>query len=837
MTFAYLISAHKNPNQVLRLVNVLITDNAYCIIHTDNKTDEIFFKSVIGNRKNVFFCEHRNIVNPENFSVIEAIMELIREMIVRIGFPDYVHLLSGGDFPLKSNEYIFDYFERHKGTNFLEYFPLSSTVQDDSLERIRYNLYIEELLRAQKTHGFLPHIVPYGGSTWWSLTGECVSHIFSECNQGSELYEFYKHTLLSDKMLFHTFLMNSKYKDSVVNYNLRKTEWYYDGLHSKIWLDMDFDELITSPRLFAHKFDENKNDLILDKLETHICKKYKQKQTQNPVVSIVMVTCNAEKYLQETVNSIMQQTFINYEFIIVDNGSTDNSVNICHEFRDERISFMLCKHDYVKSLNTGLSCAKGKYIALMDAGDIMPIDRLEVQFEFMEKNPEIDICVGWSQFFGNNTHIEKIPSKHDEITNSLICRNFMIHSTAMLRRKRLCSKNIEYKADYPYAEDYRLWIDSIKAGFQFAGIQRILNYYRNNNERVIVAKYDEMSKSAFNIQIEYIEYLMEMMVKKNEKYYNLINSLVGAANKNLIPSRQLIDIVGSIHKAFLFKKQKQIANLLNENHQLIKKYLTCDYTSIIGKYKNVQYDENSIKMNSNVLPVWICWWDGEDAMPEIVKACFKSVCDNAGDHPVKLITKYNYHEFITVPDYIIEKASKGIISHTHLSDILRMCLIHDYGGLWLDATIFVTSTIKLSIFELDIVTIRNNSVCLHEPKYKWTTFFIGGRKGHPFFAYMRDMLLEYWSRTNELIDYFLTDYCIIIACDKIPVIRNVINKIPYFNPQVFELAQNLDKAFDSDIYEKICSDTDFHKLTWKKKFSAITCGQQTFYGYIINNLN
>ncbi|MDR0604545.1 MAG: glycosyltransferase family 2 protein, partial [Bacteroidales bacterium] len=246
---------------------------------------------------------------------------------------------------------MFNWFEQHRGTNFLEYYPLPSPVGNDDID-----------------------ILPYGGATWWSLTGECVSHIFRECNQGSKLYEFYKHTLSSNKMMIHTFLMNSKYKDTVVNYNLRKTNCSYNGLHSKTWLDMDFDELITSPRLFAHKFDESKNDLILDKLEAHICKKQK-KQTKNPDVSIVMVICNAEKYLQETINSIMQQTFINYEFIIVDNGSTDNSVNTCQEFKDKRINLILCEHDYIKSLNMGLLCATGKYIALMDAGDIMPVDR------------------------------------------------------------------------------------------------------------------------------------------------------------------------------------------------------------------------------------------------------------------------------------------------------------------------------------------------------------------------------------------------------------------------------------------------------------------------------
>ncbi|MDR1581805.1 MAG: beta-1,6-N-acetylglucosaminyltransferase [Prevotellaceae bacterium] len=164
MTFAYLILVHKNPNQVLRLVNILTANNTYFVIHVDKKTDETLFKSIIGSRENVFFCECRKIVKRGGFSVTKAIMELIREMIVHIGFPDYVHLMSGQDFPLKSNEYIFDYFERHRGTNFLEYFPLPSPMWNDGMKRIKYKWYVDdlgytkaaELVRTQKPHDFLP---------------------------------------------------------------------------------------------------------------------------------------------------------------------------------------------------------------------------------------------------------------------------------------------------------------------------------------------------------------------------------------------------------------------------------------------------------------------------------------------------------------------------------------------------------------------------------------------------------------------------------------------------------------------------------------------------------
>jgi hypothetical protein len=269
------------------------------------------------------------------------------------------------------------------------------------------------------------------------------------------------------------------------------------------------------------------------------------------------------------------------------------------------------------------------------------------------------------------------------------------------------------------------------------------------------------------------------------------------------------------------------------DYQTIKQYLAYEYNSIVSKYENVQYDRN--EANNNVSPIWICWWDGEDAMPEIVKTCFKSVCYNSGNRPVKLITKNNYHEFISIPDYIIEKVTNKIISLTHFSDILRMCLLHDYGGLWLDATVYVTSKINSSVFDFDVFTVRNDTTYFYKPEYKWVTFIIGGQKRHPLFAIIRDMLLEYWKRNVELIDYLLFDYYITIAYDRIPVIRNALNRIPYSNNQVCTLVQYfLGKAFNSGVYEQICSDTDFHKLTWKENFPLTVGGEKTFYEYILS---
>ncbi|MDR1886420.1 MAG: glycosyltransferase, partial [Prevotellaceae bacterium] len=821
MTFAYLILAHKNPSRLLRMVDALTADGTYFFIHVDKKTDETPFKSIIGERENVFFCERRKTVNRAGFSLVEATMELIREMIIHAGIPDYVHLMSGQDFPIKSNEYIFNYFERNRGTNFIEYFSLPSEIWNDGMERIRYKWYVDdvgyvkatELIRKQKTRDFLPDIVPYGGATWWSLTGECVAHIFSECNQGSQMHEFYRYTVSPDEMLFHTFLMNSKFKDTVKNYSLRKMDWSAGQAHPKTWKREDFGELITSPRLFARKFDADIDSEILDRLEMHITDGYNhRKKSEVPAVSVVMSMYNADKFLRECMDSILAQTFTDFELIIADDGSSDNSVETVKSYRDNRIKLVVGEHDFINSLNTAMSHAKGKYIARMDADDIMPVDRLEVQYEFMEKNPETDVCVGWMQFFGHSTHLEKIPADHDKIENGLIRRNFIMNPTAMIKREILSNNNIKYERDYPPAEDYKLWVDLIRAECHFAGMQRILNFYRTHACQLTVTGQEEMRKSAFRIQMEYVEYLMELIAGKNKRYFKLINSLIEAVNEDLIPFKSLADTVGIIHGELSEKESR------TNGHLSIKKYLTDNYRKIIDKYRKIKpYSAENTKIEE--APVWVCWWDGEQAMPDIVKACYRSVCNNAETHPVRLITKYNCREFITVPDCIIDKVDRGIISITHLSDILRMCLLHDYGGLWTDATVFVTGKFRASLFEQDLFTIRNSvAISFDTEEYCWTTFFIGGTKGNPFFAFMRDILCEYWKKEETLIHYFLMDYCIGIAYDKMPVIRSMIEKIPYSNPQMFGICQNLDKEFDIELYNRICSDTDFHKLTWKKKF-------------------
>ena len=119
-------------------------------------------------------------------------------------------------------------------------------------------------------------------------------------------------------------------------------------------------------------------------------------------ISLVTPTYNTERYIREAIDSILCQSFTDFECIVVDDGSTDNTRDIIRSFDDRRIVLIENKHDFIGSLNLGLDTARGRYIARMDADDIMHPDRLKIQHTIMETEPSITVCSTWMRQFGEN---------------------------------------------------------------------------------------------------------------------------------------------------------------------------------------------------------------------------------------------------------------------------------------------------------------------------------------------------------------------------------------------------------------------------------------------------
>lgn len=183
----------------------------------------------------------------------------------------------------------------------------------------------------------------------------------------------------------------------------------------------------------------------------------------NPKITVFMPVYNTEKYLNEAIESILNQTYKNFEFLIIDDGSTDDSLNIIKSFKDDRIRVYANKVNkglpYTRNL--GLTLANGKYIAFMDSDDISELNRLEIEVRFLEKNKEYDIVS--SKAYIGKKNINKIRNKNLDILNlKFMVKNVIINSTAMLRMDFIKKYNIRYRKECFVAQDYSFWVDCAK---------------------------------------------------------------------------------------------------------------------------------------------------------------------------------------------------------------------------------------------------------------------------------------------------------------------------------------------------------------------------------------
>lgn len=190
-----------------------------------------------------------------------------------------------------------------------------------------------------------------------------------------------------------------------------------------------------------------------------------------------MPVYNAENHVEEAIQSILNQTFLNFEFIIINDGSIDRTEEIILSYTDSRIIYIKNEMNLqiVESLNKGIGIAKGKYIARMDADDISLPTRLEKQYLFMEEHNNIDVIGTWSKAFGDSDYVLRPLTDDCEIKAKLFFDSPFIHPSVMFRKSSL--SHFKYTKQYNKAEDYGLWLEMSTAA-TFANIPEVLLLYR-----------------------------------------------------------------------------------------------------------------------------------------------------------------------------------------------------------------------------------------------------------------------------------------------------------------------------------------------------------------------
>ncbi len=282
-----------------------------------------------------------------------------------------------------------------------------------------------------------------------------------------------------------------------------------------------------------------------------------------------------------------------------------------------------------------------------------------------------------------------------------------------------------------------------------------------------------------------------------------------------------------------FKETEKQKKVLLKKHEIMLRYFDELYKSYLNSNINIKINNNCDKGKNLSDKIWICWWQGIENAPRIVKTCIESIRKYTS-HEIIIIDEKNLEEYISFPDFIKKKFLENKISRTHLSDILRMSLLAKYGGLWLDSTFFCTKNID-NIFNNQIWSIKrpNYLHCSVASGFFANYSLYSNKDSTWFYEKILNFLLFYWSKYDYVIDYLMLDYMIVTIKKYDEDYSNLLDSIMPNNRNCDELFKVLNDKFESDIWNDLKEETYLFKLSWKFNFKSDNV--DTFYDKLINN--
>lgn len=229
-----------------------------------------------------------------------------------------------------------------------------------------------------------------------------------------------------------------------------------------------------------------------------------------PKISVLLPVKNAEQYISQAIDSVLGQTYTDFELLVYDDNSTDFTLTVVESYDDPRIKIFKGKDGFIASLNSGIEMAAGEYIARIDADDLMQETRLVTQLGIME-NLAVDVCSTWLVVFGEKitSYIQDYEKRSGLIENALeqfAKTNYVAHSSVMVRREFLIKNNLRYM-NYPHAEDYKLWSEVAKKGGVFYMIPEALTAYRFSRDQVSRQNAQEVINQSIRIENEIKQFL------------------------------------------------------------------------------------------------------------------------------------------------------------------------------------------------------------------------------------------------------------------------------------------------------------------------------------------
>ncbi len=281
MKVANIIIAHKYPAQLARMIKAFEHESVHHFIHLDAKADINSFL-FIEKLPRVKFITKRCSVNWAGFGGVQCTLNAFEEVLESgIDF-DYVNLITGQDYPIKPIQNFLDFLTLNRDKDFFQ-FQHAETEWLEAVHRFRrYHLTELNIKGRYRFENLINFLMPkrkvvntyeiYGRSAYFTITLDCVKFIQASLAQNIDYIKYFKTVWAPDEMFFQTLLLNSIWKDKIVNNNLRHIEWFPKVANPKIFTSQDFSNLNNSPAFIARKFDEKIDVEILNQIDTLIAK-------------------------------------------------------------------------------------------------------------------------------------------------------------------------------------------------------------------------------------------------------------------------------------------------------------------------------------------------------------------------------------------------------------------------------------------------------------------------------------------------------------------------------------------------------------------------------------
>ena len=281
-------------------------------------------------------------------------------------------------------------------------------------------------------------------------------------------------------------------------------------------------------------------------------------------------------------------------------------------------------------------------------------------------------------------------------------------------------------------------------------------------------------------------------------------------------------------------REEQIG-IVKDVHDTLEEMLH-DLITLYSKNYEMDLIRMPRKVDTGDKNIWMIWLQGREQAPELVEACIRSVERYKPDgYTIRLLSLDNIDTYVTVPEYIRTLLSNPDFPKAVFTDFVRSQLLYLYGGIWMDATYFVTQKMDFAD-QYSFFTLKQKYD--PDPQFiandRWTTNFMKAEAGNILYRFVTNAFCNYFMLTQQLINYYLIDFLIDLAYNHIEEVGRIIDQVPLTNPHYLQLLNRLSDPFDADYFKKLQEDTSLFKLTYRGNLLLTSReGQDTYYKKIL----